>query len=215
MPDKAYAALIEGYRRFRAGRYPEQARLYSQLEAGQAPRIMVISCADSRCDPSDIFAAGPGEMFVVRNVAGLVPPYDPRGGVHGVSAAVEFAVERLGVATIVVMGHGGCGGVKASLAETKQAPVGGTFLGPWVDLLAPARRRARTSLGEHAHPDTLQRAMEMEVVNESLIHLTSFPFVALAVAEGRLRLHGAWFSIGEGQLYWRDPALGAFAPVDA
>jgi carbonic anhydrase len=218
MPKHAYQALVSGYHRFRTGRYPQQAALYEALEDKQSPRIMVISCADSRCDPGDIFEAPPGTLFTVRNVANLVPPYvqaDGKRGVHGVSAAVEFAVTALGVAMIVVMGHAGCGGIRASITARDGDPVGGEFLGPWVDLLTPARERAIERCDHsHNHDDeAVQRAMEEEVVAESLKNLASFPFVAEAVTAGRLELHGAWFSIGSGELHWRNPETGQFSMV--
>jgi len=130
--------LIAGYRRFRAGVYSRQAQLYRELGEGQDPDVMLIACADSRAEPSDIFAAAPGQMFVVRNVANLVPPYKPDGGLHGVSAALEFAVNVLNIRHIVVMGHGGCGGVTASLTKTEDALIG-EFVAPWVKLLDSAR----------------------------------------------------------------------------
>ncbi|MCU0881977.1 MAG: carbonic anhydrase [Hyphomonadaceae bacterium] len=219
MPKHAYQALVSGYHRFRTARYPQQAALYEALGDSQSPRIMVISCADSRCDPGDIFEAAPGTLFTVRNVANLVPPYieaDGQPGVHGVSAAVEFAVKSLKVAMIVVMGHAGCGGIKASIEARDGDPVGGEFLGPWVELLTPARERAvnRCTHGHGVgHDDPMQRVMEEEVVAESLKNLSGFPFVADALAAGTLELHGAWFSIGSGELHWRDPASGVFAAV--
>ncbi|HVY89833.1 MAG TPA: carbonic anhydrase, partial [Hyphomonadaceae bacterium] len=130
--------LIAGYRRFRANRYREARGLFAALRDGQQPSTMIIACADSRADPAMIFDAAPGELFVVRNVAALVPPYDESGGWHGTSAAVEFAVTRLKVSQIVVMGHGGCGGVMASLAAAADRPVG-RFIADWVEIMAPAR----------------------------------------------------------------------------
>ena len=130
--------MIEGYRSFRRGIYKEQAQLYETLAAGQNPNVMLIGCADSRAEPSDIFNAAPGQLFVVRNVANLVPPYETGGGQHGVSAALEFAVTALEVEHIVIMGHGGCGGVQASLSAAADRPVG-QFRDPWVEL--PNQRR--------------------------------------------------------------------------
>lgn len=219
MPKKAYEELVNGYRRFRTARYLQQAALYEALEDKQSPRIMVISCADSRCDPGDIFEASPGQLFIVRNVANLVPPYieaDGQMGVHGVSAAVEFAVKHLKVAMIVVMGHAGCGGIRASINARDGDAIGGEFLGPWVDLLTPARDRAvtRCAHGDHAQAeDPMQTVMEEEVVAESLKNLQGFPFVAEALSAGSLELHGSWFSIGSGALHWRDPKTGVFDRV--
>lgn len=199
--------LIAGYRRFRAGVYAEQAQLYKELGEGQDPGVMLIACADSRAEPSDIFNAAPGQMFVVRNVANLVPPYKPDGGLHGVSAALEFAVRVLKVRHIVVMGHGGCGGVTASLIESK-SPLIGEFVTPWVKLLEAARARVMES--GSLNP---QFALELEGIETSLENLMSFPWVAEAVAGGVLELHGAWFAIKHGELHWRNPKTRRFEIV--
>jgi carbonic anhydrase len=199
--------LIAGYRRFRAGVYAEQAQLYRELGEGQDPDVMLIACADSRAEPSDIFNAAPGQMFVVRNVANLVPPYKPDGGLHGVSAGLEFAVNVLKVRHIVVMGHGGCGGVTASLTESKSALIG-EFVAPWVKLLDAARARVMDS--GSLNP---QFALELEGIETSLENLMSFPWVAEAVAAGKLDLHGAWFAIKHGELHWRNPASRCFEIV--
>lgn len=199
--------LIAGYRRFRAGVYAEQAQLYRELGEGQDPDVMLIACADSRAEPSDIFNAAPGQMFVVRNVANLVPPYKPDGGLHGVSAALEFAVNVLKVRHIVVMGHGGCGGITASLTESKSSLIG-EFVAPWVKLLDAARARVMES--GSLNP---QFALELEGIETSLENLLTFPWVAEAVAAGDLELHGAWFAIRHGELHWRNPKTRRFEVV--
>jgi carbonic anhydrase len=200
--------LMAGYRRFRAGVYAEQAQLYKELGEGQDPDIMLIACADSRAEPSDIFNAAPGQMFVVRNVANLVPPYKPDGGLHGVSAALEFAVNVLKVRHIVVMGHGGCGGVSASLYGPRDLPIG-EFVTPWVKLLDEARQRVLDS--GSLNP---QFALELEGIEASLTNLMSFPWVADKVQAGELELHGAWFAIKHGELHWRNPKTKRFEIVD-
>lgn len=192
---KTIEQMIEGYRRFRAGVYAEQVELYRQLGEGQDPDIMLIGCADSRAEPSDIFNAAPGQMFVVRNVANLVPPYQPNGGPHGVSAALEFAVNILKVKIIVVMGHGGCGGVSASLTKNDN-PLIGEFVAPWVKLLDDARERVLES-----QPVNPQFALELEGIETSLTNLMTFPFVREKVEAGTLELHGAWFAIRHGELH--------------
>lgn len=190
-------SLTEGYARFRSGRYLEESDRYAALSDGQSPETMVIACADSRVDPATIFSAAPGELFVVRNVANLVPPCMPHGAsLHGTSAALEFAVESLKIRNIVVLGHRGCGGVAASLAAAENKPVG-QFIEPWVKLLDPARE----TLGD---AEDRQTALEHAGIRQSLHNLMSFPFVATAVGEGRLALYGAWFSIGAGELHWLD-----------
>ncbi|MGE3247937.1 MAG: carbonic anhydrase [Beijerinckiaceae bacterium] len=204
--------LHSGYRDFRAGRFSEEEGRYRALSEGQSPKTMIIGCADSRVDPATIFSAGPGELFVVRNVAALVPPCEEGGGYHGTSAALEFAVEGLRVRQIVIMGHGLCGGVAASLTAAEGVAVG-RFIGPWVGLLEKVRDEM---LGEDAHltGDARQRALEHLAVKLSLENLRGFPFVQKALDEGRLTLHGAWFSIAEGQLQWLDQATGKFAVVE-
>lgn len=202
--------LIAGYRRFRQGRYREAAQLFRQLRDGQQPSTMIIACADSRADPAMIFDGAPGELFVVRNVAALVPPYEETAGLHGVSSSLEFAVTILKVKEIVVMGHGGCGGVAASLAAADDRPVG-RFIAPWVELMSEARD---TVLSDPAvHRSDWQEELEHGAVGQSLTNLMTFPFVRDAVAAGELHLDGAWFSIGRGELKWRDPATGRFDVV--
>ena len=199
--------LIAGYRRFRAGSYQRDAELYEELGKGQDPDILVIGCADSRADPGDIFDAAPGQLFVIRNVANLVPPYETTEGLHGVSAALEFAVTALKVKHIVVMGHGSCGGVAASLAAAEDKPVG-RFIAPWVELLNEARDEVLASGTENR-----QLALEHAGVNTSIRNLMTFPFVSHAVSEGSLELHGAWFAIAKGELSWRNSETGVFETV--
>lgn len=201
--------LAKGYELFRRRRFPREVERYRALASGQKPETMVIACADSRVDPAAIFQAAPGELFVVRNVAALVPPCEAHGSYHGTSAAIEFAVTGLGVSSIVVLGHGQCGGVAASLRAAFNAPPTGVFIGPWVALIASVR----DELIEH-RPDLSaqdrQKALELLAVKQSLLNLTTFPFVAAAIEKGTLELHGAWFSIGQGELRWLDHKRGTF-----
>ena len=199
--------LKQGYREFRAGAYREQAALYRKLGEGQDPDIMIIACADSRAEPAEIFHAAPGQLFVVRNVANLVPPYDTSGGLHGVSAALEYAVTVLKVKHIVVMGHGGCGGVAASLAAAEDQPVG-RFIAPWVELLSETRDEVKACCS-----GDLQTELEFAGIGTSLENLKTFPFVQEALASGELELHGAWFAIAKGVLHWRNPQTGEFETV--
>ncbi len=204
--------LIAGYRRFRASRYREARDVFHRLREGQQPATMIIACADSRADPAMIFDAAPGELFTVRNVAALVPPYEEGGGLHGVSAALEFAVTALQVKQIVVMGHGGCGGIAASLAAAADRPMG-KFIAPWVEIAADARDAV---LRNEAIPRSdWQEAVEHGAVGLSLKNLMSFPFVRAAFERGQLSMNGAWFSIGKGELHWRDAESGAFTVVAA
>jgi carbonic anhydrase len=198
--------LLGGYRRFRETEWPARRALFAGLaRAGPAPRAMVIACSDSRVDPAMIFDAAPGELFILRNVANLVPPYQPDAQFHATSAALEFAVRVLEVPDLIVLGHGMCGGVRALL---EGAPPGaGDFLGPWMRIAEPAKRRVL-----ECRPADPQTACEQEVVKLSLTNLLSFPWIAARVADGRLRLHGATFAIADGVLAWLGPG-GRFAPV--
>jgi carbonic anhydrase len=201
--------LLEGYRRFRDTAWPERRRQFEALaEHGQRPTALVIACADSRVDPSLIFDTGPGEIFTIRNVANLVPPYQPDGQLHGTSAAVEFAVCGLGVSEVIVLGHAMCGGIAALLNEATQPGQGttGEFLGPWIRIAAPARNRVL-----RCAPADPQLECEHEAVRVSLDNLMSFPFVAERVLDGRLKLYGAHYSIRTGVLTIMDHE-GKFRP---
>jgi carbonic anhydrase len=205
-----FSHLLDGYRRFRTTGYPLQRARYEALRDGQAPKTMIIACSDSRVDPALIFDVEPGQVFVVRNVANLVPPYETGGGRHGVSAALEFAVTQLEVEDIVVMGHGGCGGVAASLAHRfEDAGVGeGFFIRHWIDLLDEARDKIEAA--DVANP---QRALEQAAVRVSLANLRTFPCIPEREQAGRLRLHGAYFAIADGILHVLDPATDCFEPA--
>lgn len=204
--------LIAGYHRFRSTGWIEQRERWTELASGQSPRVMVIACSDSRVDPSQIFDTSPGEIFVVRNVANLVPPFETGGGRHGVSAALEFAVTQLNVSDIVVMGHGQCGGAKASLTGCfkNAAPGEGGFIANWIGLLDEARERVLREYGDH--PDAI-RALEMETVKVSIANLRTFPCIPVREAAGKLRIHGAYFAIADGILNLLDEKKGSFAPA--
>jgi carbonic anhydrase len=201
--------LVEGYRAFLGERFPrERSRFAALAEAGQRPEVMVIGCCDSRVSPEVVFDASPGELFVVRNVANLVPPYAPDGDYHGTSAALEFAVQALKVKHIVVLGHAQCGGIRAFAGEA--APLSaGDFIGKWMTLIAPAAERLGPRGGGEDYLGRLERA----AIAQSLANLMTFPYVADLVAQGRLALHGAYFGVATGVLLVRDPQTGAFAPV--
>ena len=205
--------LILGYQRFRAQDWSRERERWSELAEGQSPRVMILSCADSRVDPAHIFDARPGEIFVVRNIAGLAPPYETSSGFHGVSAALEFAVTQLQVEEILVMGHGLCGGCAAALTgQFDDSEHGeGHFIADWVGMLSDARDRVRArheELGREAFRD-----MELEGVKVSLANLRTFPWIAEREARGTLKLHGAHFAVSEGRLYVLDEAEENFHPV--
>ncbi|HEX8484991.1 carbonic anhydrase [Sphingomonas sp.] len=203
--------LIEGYYRFRGNEWLEERERWTELSSGQSPKVMIIACSDSRVDPATIFGSRPGEVFVVRNVANLVPPYETGGGRHGVSAAVEFAVTKLKVEEIVVLGHGACGGVNAALTRSLEGAARGEggFVADWIGLLDAARDKVVT---EHGDGEEGQRALEQEGVRVSMRNLMTFPFVSEAVESGALAIHGAVFAIADGKLRVLD-ADDTFTPA--
>jgi carbonic anhydrase len=187
--------LIEGYRRFRAETWPAERARYETLAAeGQRPETLVVACSDSRVDPQTVFGARPGELFIVRNVAGLVPPYQVDGHYHGTSAALEFAVRVLKVAHVVVLGHAQCGGVRAMVEGMPDEAR--DFVEPWMAIAGPVLRELPGRLDADDRLD----ACETEVVRLSLANLQSFPWIAEAVATRRLQLHGFRFAIRTGVL---------------
>jgi carbonic anhydrase len=196
---RKFKDLIDGYYRFRGNEWIDEREKWTELAGGQTPKVMVIACSDSRVDPATIFGTRPGEVFVVRNVANLVPPFDPSGGLHGVSAAVEFAVTVLKVEEILVLGHGQCGGVKASLSGALRdaKPGEGGFVAEWIKLLDGARERVVENVGTGAEGQT---ALEKEGVKVSIENLKTFPFVQAGLDAGTLTLEGAVFAIDDGKL---------------
>lgn len=206
MPE--FRALLEGYSRFRASEYDRHRRRWRELAEGQEPPIMIVGCCDSRVEPATIFDTEPGQTFVLRNVANIVPPFETGGGLHGASAAVEFAVLSLEVRHIVVMGHGACGGIKAALEGGDQGAPGHSFIDSWIQVLDGARSRVLAE--NHENP---QLALELEGVRTSLTNLRSFPYVAEREQAGLLKLHGCHFSIAEGRLHILDGAEREFHPI--
>ena len=212
MPE--FAQLVEGYRRFRAGPFATQKQRYDLLaREGQSPKLMVIACSDSRVDPAQIFDVDPGEIFVVRNVAALVPPFEPISGLHGVSAALEFAVRVLEVKQIVVMGHGMCGGCRVALTRELHGtePGEGGFIAEWIAMLDDAREPIAASLGTTGR--AAGQAMEEAAVKVSLANLRTFACIRRGEREGTLKLRGAFFAISDGVLHLLDETSGVFEPV--
>lgn len=203
--------LTDGYRAFLYARLRQEQDRYADLaRTGQSPQIMLIGCADSRVSPEVIFDARPGEIFVVRNVANIVPPYAPDGHAHGVSAALEFGVIALKVKHIVVLGHAQCGGVKA-FAEDAEPLTPGDFIGSWMKLMAPALERAGPR-GALSQDDYLCRLEQANIVN-SLDNLMTFPRLRALVERGEVQLHGAFFGVATGKLSVLDRTSGDFRPV--
>ena len=209
---RGFGNLVEGYRRFRSNRYEAEKGRWKHLVDGQAPRALIIACCDSRVDPATIFDTDPGEIFVVRNVANLVPPYEANGGRHGVSAALEFAVTQLKVPEIVVMGHEKCGGIAAALTgQFHDAPAGeGGFVHRWMSQIdEPAQMIAE----RHGTGPAAQRMLEEAGIRQSIANLRTFPFVSKREQDGTLVILGCHFSIREGELWVLDEAEDAFRPV--
>ena len=201
--------LLNGYRNFMSGRYAEQSARYRPLaETGQKPKTLVIACCDSRAAPETIFDSGPGELFVVRNVANLVPPYEPDGQFHATSAALEFAVQSLKVTDILVMGHGRCGGISAALDPDAEPLSPGDFIGKWMGMLKPVAEQLQGA--DILTQAERQRALERVSIRNSITNLRTFPCVRILEEKGRIQLHGAWFDISTGELWVMDPQTGDF-----
>ncbi len=211
MPQRTIEWLIEGFREFREGYFAKNRDLFDALlKRGQSPKVMVVGCADSRVDPLLITGAAPGDLFIVRNVANLVPPYAPDGHYHGTSAALEFAVRSLEVEHIVVLGHAQCGGVRALFEGPPQSGPVGDFVAAWMSIAEPARRRA---LALRLPVEEQRRACEFETVKVSLDNLRTFPWIAERMAAGRLTLHGWYFDLAQGSLLRFDEAAQEFRDV--
>jgi len=206
-------SLLAGYRTFMREHFAHETSRYRHLaDKGQSPETLVIACCDSRAAPETIFNTAPGEIFVLRNVANLIPPYEPDGEYHAASAALEFAVQSLKVKNIVVMGHGRCGGIKAAL-DTESAPLSpGDFIGKWMSLIAPA---AEAISGNQLMTQTeRQTALERISIRYSINNLRTFPCVDILEEKGKLTLHGAWFDISTGELWVMDHQTGDFTRPD-
>ncbi|MFV0643976.1 MAG: carbonic anhydrase [Sphingomonadaceae bacterium] len=213
-PSLELAHLIEGYRRFRAAGWDTRRERWAALREGQEPKVMIIACSDSRVDPAQIFDADPGEIFVVRNVAAMVPPFETTPGLHGVSAALEFAVQVLKVREVVVMGHGMCGGCKAALTQELHGtePGKGGFIANWISMLDQARKPVAREYGIEGRP--AERAMEQAAVKVSLANLRTFPCVVEKEKRRTLTVRGAFFAISDGVLHFLDEDIDQFIPVE-
>lgn len=205
--------LVDRYKGWRSNTYDENRAWYQRLAAeGQRPRAMVIGCCDSRVDAIALFGAEPGELFMLRNVANLAPPYKPDHEHHGTSAAIEFAVTGLGITNLIVLGHAQCGGVQAFVDmkdDPERTDLGGEFIGAWMQSLD----RTYDRVSREGDRQERLRKFEQAGVVVSLENLMTFPFVKDAVDQEKLALHGAWFDIGTGMLHVYDPKSGTFGPV--
>lgn len=200
--------LRSGHARYRDERLPDYQPLFKKLaDRGQNPKALAIACSDSRVDPTLMFDQEPGDLFIVRNVANVVPPYEPGLGYHGTSAALEFAIKGLEVSDIIVMGHAQCGGIKElmRMADGKE-PIG-EFIGPWMSIAEPA-----VQLAQEDNDGSMDRAVRTEqaVVRLSLQNLATFPWIAERIVNGSLALHGFYFDISNGFVQWLNPAEDKF-----
>ena len=201
--------LKEGYRRFLRDRHaPERGRYIQLADLGQSPAATVIGCCDARIDIAAIFDAEPGELFIVRNVANLVPPYEPQGKFHGTSAALEFAVQELRVPNVIVLGHSHCGGIDAYRTKPRPKSFDYSFVGNWLTLLDDLKlvESDRFTYGE-------ETAFELAGVRSSLAKLRTFPFIERPLADGLLQLHGLHFDLGSGMLLMLDDETGKFVDL--
>jgi carbonic anhydrase len=208
---KDIANFIAGFRRFQEKYFSEDRELFEQLRQGQRPKAAIVACADSRVDPALLMGAEPGDVFVVRNVANLVPPYEPGGGFASVPAALEFAVLSLAVEHVIVLGHAQCGGIHALMNGTGP---GGEFIGKWVGIAARARERVLADLPAKS-PDMQARACEQAAILVSLENLMTYPWIAERVQTGAMHLHGWYFDISAGELSSYQPARNGFGPIGA
>jgi carbonic anhydrase len=209
MPPLLPERLLAGHQTFMAGRYAQEESRYRLLaHEGQAPETLVIACCDSRAAPETIFDAVPGELFVIRNVANLVPPYQPDGEFHATSAAIEFAVVGLKVRHVVILGHGRCGGIRAALGHGGEPLSEADFIGRWMSLVDEPARGVMAV--EHMTAGERQTALERISIRYSIANLRTFPYVAARESRGELAIFGAWFDISTGELWAMDGETGDF-----
>jgi carbonic anhydrase len=191
------------------GRYTDERERYRVLaDTGQKPQTLLIACCDSRAAPETIFDCGPGELFVMRNVANMVPTYEPDGQYHATSAAIEYAVQVLKVKDVVIMGHGRCGGIQAALNPSDEPLSPGDFIGKWMNLLKPAAEQIQSN--DIMTNSERQTALERVSIRNSITNLRSFPFIKVLETAGKIKLHGAWFDISTGELWLMDGKTGDF-----
>ncbi len=213
--EEAIRKLLHGFRNFRANYFSGHSGhpgLFGQLCQGQHPKVLVIACSDSRVDPALLTDCNPGDIFVIRNVANLVPPYEPNTGLHhGVSAALEYAVNVLEVEHIIILGHSDCGGIRALMRRNRGESCG-EFLRTWLDLLEPAREMVNATLAD-ASEETRHRACEEAALLLGLENLLTFPWIRRRSEEGKLSLHAWYFHLGRGRLYAFDRDHNHFVPL--
>ena len=200
--------LIKGFKRFQQAYFKSDDVLFDQLRHGQTPKVLLVGCSDSRVDPAILTDCRPGDLFIIRNVANLVPPYEPDASYHGVSSAIEYAVRLLEVEHVIVMGHSHCGGIDALMRSSKESPVG-EFIDHWVEIVQPAKDIVQRDLSGKS-VDIQTRACEQASIMISLENLLTFPWVAERVQAEKLALHGWYFDLEAGQMLGYHPDTGEF-----
>ena len=204
--------LVEGFKRFRQSHFVEDHALFDRLnQQGQAPKTMIVGCCDSRVDPAIITDSDPGDLFIIRNVANLVPPHETAGSFHGTSAALEFGVRNIGVENIVVLGHAQCGGIRALMDDAPRTGEGDGFISGWMRVASHARNRVLSRM-QGAPREELARACELEAILVSLDNLLTFPWILERVAQRKLTLHGWYFDMRNGELLHYDAPSNSFKP---
>ena len=203
--------LIKGFKRFQQNYFKSDDTLYDELRQGQTPKVLLIGCSDSRVDPAILTDCKPGDLFIVRNVANLIPPYEPDAGYHGTSSAIEYAVRILLVEHVIVMGHSHCGGIDALMRSSRETPVG-EFIDHWVEIAQPAREIVQQDLSGKSL-EIQARACEQAALMISLENLLTFPWLAERVQAGQLALHGWYFDMEAGQMLAYHPDSGEFEPI--
>jgi len=213
-PSSAIDRLLAGVRAFRSAYYEQRPeRLRPLVEAGQSPEVLVIACSDSRIDPALLTNAEPGELFVVRNVANLVPPYCADGTARGTSSAIEFAVRDLGVRHVIVLGHSGCGGIRALIDHNAGKPLGRDFIAPWVSMVAHVCAQIPRGPDFTRDPRKTARAIEQRAILASLDNLAGFPWLAERVTAKQLDVRGWWFDLETGELWEARTGTAKFARI--
>ncbi|NKD44409.1 carbonic anhydrase [Haematospirillum jordaniae] len=196
--------MVAGFRAFRSTYYEQRPeRAVSLVEGAQQPEVLLIACSDSRVDPAILTNAEPGELFVVRNVAALVPPCEQDGAYHGTSAAIEYAVRDLKVADVIVLAHSGCGGMRALVAARQGQKMDRPFINPWISLMGDCA----------GHEDDDPDPVSQSSLRRSLSNLRTFPFVRDAENAGKIVLHGWWFDMREGILWQLDQESDTFVQM--
>lgn len=204
--------LIDGHTHFKEKTYPENRQRYEELAKGQTPKVLLVGCSDSRVDPITIFGAEPGDLFIVRNVANIVPPYETEGAFHGVSAALEFGIMHLEIEHVVVLGHAGCGGIKAMMDPETEFRSDMVFISDWVKMMSDDRDAVLAEMPHASMGDKLE-ALELRAINSSINNLRGFPFVKSKEDAGELALHGAYFDVSSGSLFALDTKTNQFNKI--